>query len=98
MITNHFFFFALSKLINWLIVFAGSLDESLWFLYKYVRDAAEREEILDEVLVPMIEHVINYYSFFSSKFLLYLSFYYLINLSSWMNISQFQNKKRQNRS
>lgn len=34
----------------------GSLDESLWFLYKYVRDAAEREEILDEVLVPMIEH------------------------------------------
>ncbi|KAJ4706438.1 putative ARM repeat superfamily protein [Melia azedarach] len=34
----------------------GSMDESLWFLYKYVRDAAERDEILDEVLVPMIEH------------------------------------------
>lgn len=33
----------------------GSLDESLWFLYKYLRDAAEREDILDEVLVPMIE-------------------------------------------
>ncbi|TXG70455.1 hypothetical protein EZV62_005390 [Acer yangbiense] len=34
----------------------GSLDESLWFLYKYVRDAAEKEELLDEILVPMIEH------------------------------------------
>ncbi|KAH7557293.1 hypothetical protein JRO89_XS11G0106900 [Xanthoceras sorbifolium] len=34
----------------------GSLDESLWFLHKYMRDAAEREELLDEILVPMIEH------------------------------------------
>ncbi|XP_044468283.1 uncharacterized protein LOC123197869 isoform X1 [Mangifera indica] len=34
----------------------GSIDESLWFLYKYVRDVVHREETLDEVLVPMIEH------------------------------------------
>ncbi|GLT96071.1 hypothetical protein SLE2022_137200 [Rubroshorea leprosula] len=33
-----------------------SLDESLWFLHKYVREAAQREETLDEILVPMIEH------------------------------------------
>lgn len=34
-----------------------SLEQSLWFLYKYVGETAEKEEALDEVLVPMIEHV-----------------------------------------
>ncbi|XP_059646314.1 uncharacterized protein LOC132292139 isoform X2 [Cornus florida] len=32
-----------------------SLGQSLWFLNKYIRDAAE-EELLDQVLVPFIEH------------------------------------------
>ncbi|GAB2233247.1 hypothetical protein Droror1_Dr00002466 [Drosera rotundifolia] len=34
----------------------GSLVESLSLLEKYVRDAAEREETVNDVLVPMIEH------------------------------------------
>ncbi|MCE2054934.1 hypothetical protein HAX54_041671 [Datura stramonium] len=34
-----------------------SLEQSLWFLYKYVKDAAEKESSLDQVLVPMIQHV-----------------------------------------
>ncbi|GAV57287.1 hypothetical protein CFOL_v3_00825 [Cephalotus follicularis] len=34
----------------------GSLEDSLWFLHKYVRDAAEKDESLDDILVPMIEH------------------------------------------
>lgn len=34
----------------------GSLDESLLFLHKYVKDAAERKERLDQILVPMFEH------------------------------------------
>ncbi|XVE61173.1 hypothetical protein DITRI_Ditri06bG0018400 [Diplodiscus trichospermus] len=38
----------------------ASLDESLWFLHKYVRDAARRGETLDEILVPMIEHSMKY--------------------------------------
>lgn len=33
----------------------GSLDESLLFLHKYVKDAAERKERLDQILVPMFE-------------------------------------------
>lgn len=37
---------------------AVSLEDSLWILYKYVRDSADKEELsLDHVLVPMIEHV-----------------------------------------
>ncbi|KAF7148909.1 hypothetical protein RHSIM_Rhsim03G0016400 [Rhododendron simsii] len=35
----------------------ASLEESLWILHSYVIDAAKREEPLDGVLVPMIEHV-----------------------------------------
>ncbi|KAL5540486.1 hypothetical protein UlMin_043080 [Ulmus minor] len=34
----------------------GSLDESLWFLHKFVKDAAEKKESLDEILVPMLEN------------------------------------------
>ncbi|XP_030518684.2 uncharacterized protein LOC115732156 [Rhodamnia argentea] len=34
----------------------GSLDESLLFLYKFVKDSAERKERLDQILVPMFEH------------------------------------------
>ncbi|KAK6244141.1 hypothetical protein QUC31_010550 [Theobroma cacao] len=37
-----------------------SLDECLWFLHKYVKDAAQRDETLDAVLVPMIEHSLKY--------------------------------------
>lgn len=36
---------------------AGSLEESLWFLHKYVKDAAEKDESLDDVVVPMLENV-----------------------------------------
>ncbi|XP_010524083.1 PREDICTED: uncharacterized protein LOC104802271 isoform X1 [Tarenaya hassleriana] len=38
----------------------GSIDEALWFLYKYVRDAAERDESMDEILVPIIEHTLRF--------------------------------------
>ncbi|XVF56100.1 hypothetical protein PTKIN_Ptkin06aG0089800 [Pterospermum kingtungense] len=38
----------------------ASLDESLWFLHKYVTDAAQRDDNLDEMLVPMIEHSMKY--------------------------------------
>ncbi|KAG6694135.1 uncharacterized protein LOC122276108 isoform X3 [Carya illinoinensis] len=34
----------------------GSLEDSLWFFHKYVKDAAEDKEALDHILVPMIEH------------------------------------------
>ncbi|XP_021281670.1 uncharacterized protein LOC110414666 isoform X2 [Herrania umbratica] len=37
-----------------------SMDECLWFLHKYVKDAAQRDETLDAVLVPMIEHSLKY--------------------------------------
>ncbi|XP_021893322.1 uncharacterized protein LOC110811211 isoform X2 [Carica papaya] len=37
----------------------GSLDESVWFLHKYVREAAERKETLDEILVPIIKHTLT---------------------------------------
>lgn len=34
----------------------ASLEDSLWFLHKYVGDAVEKNEALDQVLIPMIEH------------------------------------------
>ncbi|KAL0383567.1 UNVERIFIED_CONTAM: hypothetical protein Scaly_0644000 [Sesamum calycinum] len=34
-----------------------SLEQSLWFLHKYIGEAAERGEHLDQVLVPIIQHV-----------------------------------------
>lgn len=34
-----------------------SLEHSLWILHKYIKDEAEKESSLDQVLVPMIEHV-----------------------------------------
>lgn len=40
----------------------SSLEESLGFLLKYVRDAAQREDSLDEILVPIIEHVSDFNS------------------------------------
>ncbi|KAK4404886.1 hypothetical protein Sango_0857200 [Sesamum angolense] len=33
-----------------------SLGQSLWFLHKYIGEAAERGEHLDQVLVPIIQH------------------------------------------
>lgn len=33
-----------------------SLEDSLWFLHRYIKEAADKEERLDEILVPMIEH------------------------------------------
>ncbi|KAI3811705.1 hypothetical protein L1987_21434 [Smallanthus sonchifolius] len=35
---------------------ALTLENSLRILHKYVRDGAEKEESLDEILIPMIEH------------------------------------------
>ncbi|PON91698.1 Coatomer beta subunit [Trema orientale] len=35
---------------------AGSLEETLWFLHKYVKDAAEKDESLDDVIVPILEN------------------------------------------
>ncbi|XP_023543535.1 uncharacterized protein LOC111803391 isoform X3 [Cucurbita pepo subsp. pepo] len=37
-----------------------SLDQSLWFLHKYVRDAVQNHASLDEILVPMIEHTLRF--------------------------------------
>lgn len=37
-----------------------SLDQSLWFLHKYVGDAAQNHASLDEILVPMIEHTLRF--------------------------------------
>ncbi|XP_006349558.1 uncharacterized protein [Solanum tuberosum] len=37
-----------------------SLVQSLWFLSKYVKDAAEKESYLDQVLVPMIQHSLRF--------------------------------------
>ncbi|KAK6945313.1 hypothetical protein RJ641_026415, partial [Dillenia turbinata] len=37
-----------------------SLEESLWFLYKFLKDAAEKEENLDHVLVPIIENYLKH--------------------------------------
>ncbi|CAA7060609.1 unnamed protein product [Microthlaspi erraticum] len=39
---------------------SGSVDEALWFLEKCVRDAAERNEAMGEVLVPIIEHTLRF--------------------------------------
>lgn len=38
-------------------IFAGSLEDSLWFLHKYIIDAVEDKEAMDQILVPMIQHV-----------------------------------------
>lgn len=38
----------------------GSLEDSLWFLHKYVNDAVENKEALDQILVPMIEHSLRW--------------------------------------
>ncbi|XP_057488030.1 uncharacterized protein LOC130774052 isoform X2 [Actinidia eriantha] len=37
-----------------------SMEESLWVLHTYVKDAVQREESLDEILVPMIEHSLKH--------------------------------------
>ncbi|CAN8254424.1 unnamed protein product [Cochlearia groenlandica] len=39
---------------------SGSVDEALWFLNKCVRDYAERDEAMDEILVPIIEHTLRF--------------------------------------
>lgn len=38
----------------------SSSDESLWFLNKYVTDAVEKKDSLDQILVPMIESSLKY--------------------------------------
>ncbi|KAG2258537.1 hypothetical protein Bca52824_077831 [Brassica carinata] len=38
----------------------GSVDEALWFLQNSVKDAAERDEAMDELLVPIIEHTLRF--------------------------------------
>jgi hypothetical protein len=42
---------------------SGSLDDSLRFLHKYLNDAAQRNEPLDEILIPMLDNVRNSISF-----------------------------------
>ncbi|CAK7342514.1 unnamed protein product [Dovyalis caffra] len=37
----------------------GSLEDSLWFLHKYVKDAIERHENLDQILFPIIQHCLR---------------------------------------
>ncbi|XP_010516375.1 PREDICTED: uncharacterized protein LOC104792046 isoform X2 [Camelina sativa] len=39
---------------------SGSIDEALWFLEKFVRDVAERDEAMGEILVPIIEHTLRF--------------------------------------
>jgi hypothetical protein len=39
---------------------SGSIDEALWFLEKCVIDAAERDEAMSEILVPIIEHTLRF--------------------------------------
>ncbi|KAK6124646.1 hypothetical protein DH2020_041610 [Rehmannia glutinosa] len=34
-----------------------SLEQSLWFLHKYIGEASEKGEPLDQVLVPILQHV-----------------------------------------
>ncbi|KAK2995775.1 hypothetical protein RJ640_010751 [Escallonia rubra] len=41
--------------------------DSLWILDKYIRDAAVKEESLDHVLVPMIEHSVKHKGVKNSK-------------------------------
>jgi hypothetical protein len=64
--------------------FVGSLEDSLWFLHKYVKDAIERHEKLDLILVPITQHVrmqlflVIYFYFFSSFFLLFVYLFILL--------------------
>ncbi|CAA2969441.1 uncharacterized protein LOC111378014 [Olea europaea subsp. europaea] len=37
----------------------ASLEDSLWFLHKYIGDAGKKNEALDQVLIPMIEHLLR---------------------------------------
>ncbi|KAK9941721.1 hypothetical protein M0R45_007417 [Rubus argutus] len=39
---------------------SGSLDDSLRFLHKYLNDAAQRNEPLDEILIPMLDNSLRY--------------------------------------
>ncbi|CAH8362130.1 unnamed protein product [Eruca vesicaria subsp. sativa] len=39
---------------------SGSVDEALWFLQKSVKEAVERDEAMDELLVPIIEHTLRF--------------------------------------
>lgn len=43
-----------------LFFLTASLEDSLWFLHKYIGDAGKKNEALDQVLIPMIEHVTNF--------------------------------------
>ncbi|CAK9319331.1 unnamed protein product [Citrullus colocynthis] len=37
-----------------------SLDQSLWFLHQYVKDAVQNHASLDEILIPMLEHTLRF--------------------------------------
>ncbi|KAL1194541.1 hypothetical protein V5N11_020604 [Cardamine amara subsp. amara] len=39
---------------------SGSIDEALWFLENCVRHASERDDAMDEILVPIIEHTLRF--------------------------------------
>lgn len=38
----------------------ASVEQSLWFVHKYVGEAAGKGDRLDLVLVPMLQHVGNF--------------------------------------
>lgn len=42
------------------ISISASLDDSLRFLHTYLNDAAEKNEPLHEILIPMLENVPNF--------------------------------------
>jgi hypothetical protein len=67
--------------------FVGSLEDSLWFLHKYVKDAIERHEKLDLILVPITQHVrmqlflVIFFLFFFFHFSsIYLFIYFIISV------------------
>lgn len=65
--------------------FVGSLEDSLWFLHKYVKDAIERHEKLDLILVPITQHVrmqlfLVIYFYFFLPFFFYLFIYFIISV------------------
>ncbi|KAI8562184.1 hypothetical protein RHMOL_Rhmol03G0015000 [Rhododendron molle] len=71
----------------------ASLEESLRILHSYVTDAARREEPLDGVLVPMIEHVCIFLDFhFSSIDLLVILELPLIPFSFYQSLKYKESK------
>lgn len=52
------------------------MEQSLWFLHKYIGEAAEKGEHLDHVLVPILQHVHDFLHSFPSLLISIKSFLY----------------------